>query len=166
MVLVKLHEIAALPLTASTLLAQETGACVKAMYCVIILLLFVDAHKGLCILQAHNVQLGLAEMTVVACTATLAAVGAAAIPSAGLVTMLMVMQAVSLDQFASDLAVILAIDWLLDRCRTAVNVLGDAFGVVVIDSLCKQDDSRTQHSQASSIPLARNVSGVTQLEMC
>ncbi|KAA6416516.1 MAG: dicarboxylate amino acid cation sodium transporter [Trebouxia sp. A1-2] len=125
-----------------------------------------EATTVIFIAQAHNVQLGLAEMTVVACTATLAAVGAAAIPSAGLVTMLMVMQAVSLDQFASDLAVILAIDWLLDRCRTAVNVLGDAFGVVVIDSLCKQDDSRTQHSQASSIPLARNVSGVTQLEMC
>ena len=117
-------------------------------------------------MQAHNVQLGLAEMTVVACTATLAAVGAAAIPSAGLVTMLMVMQAVSLDQSASDLAVILATDWLLDRCRTAVNVLGNAFGVVVVDSLCKQDDKRTQHSEASSRPLASNVSGVTQLEMC
>ena len=117
-------------------------------------------------LQAHNVQLGLAEMTVVACTATLAAVGAAAIPSAGLVTMLMVMQAVSLDQFASDLAVILAIDWLLDRCRTAVNVLGDAFGVVVIDSLCKQDDSQAQHSEATSRPLSGGTSGVTQLEMC
>ena len=105
-------------------------------------------------------------MTVVACTATLAAVGAAAIPSAGLVTMLMVMQAVSLDQFASDLAVILAIDWLLDRCRTAVNVLGDAFGVVVIDSLCKQDDSQTQHSEATSRPHSGGTSGVTQLEMC
>lgn len=90
------------------------------------------------VMQAHNIQLGLADMTVVACTATLAAVGAAAIPSAGLVTMLMVMQAVSLDQFAADLAVILAVDWLLDRCRTAINVLGDAFGVVLIDHACRQ----------------------------
>ena len=89
-------------------------------------------------MQAHNIQLGLADMTVVACTATLAAVGAAAIPSAGLVTMLMVMQAVSLDQFAADLAVILAVDWLLDRFRTAINVLGDAFGVVLIDHACRQ----------------------------
>lgn len=93
-------------------------------------------------------------MTVVACTATLAAVGAAAIPSAGLVTMLMVMQAVSLDQFASDLAVILAVDWLLDRCRTAINVLGDAFGVVLIDHMCRQQqkmgvdhDERTSESR-------------------
>lgn len=42
--------------------------------------------------QAHGVSLGLAQTLVVACTSTLAAVGAAAIPSAGLVTMLMVLQ--------------------------------------------------------------------------
>ena len=42
--------------------------------------------------QAHGVELGLAGTVVVACTATLAAIGAAAIPSAGLVTMLMVLQ--------------------------------------------------------------------------
>lgn len=42
--------------------------------------------------QAHGVRLGLAQTLVVACTSTLAAVGAAAIPSAGLVTMLMVLQ--------------------------------------------------------------------------
>ena len=45
--------------------------------------------------QAHGVELGLAGTVVVACTATLAAVGAAAIPSAGLVTMLMVLQVIS-----------------------------------------------------------------------
>ncbi len=46
-------------------------------------------------LQAHGVALGLAGTIVVACTATLAAIGAAAIPSAGLVTMLMVLQVVT-----------------------------------------------------------------------
>lgn len=44
------------------------------------------------VLQAHGVPLGAAGTLVVACTATLAAIGAAAIPSAGLVTMLMVLQ--------------------------------------------------------------------------
>ena len=92
-------------------------------------------------------------MTVVACTATLAAVGAAAIPSAGLVTMLMVMQAVSLDQFASDLAVILAIDWLLDRCRTAVNILGDALGVVLVDRLCTIDSDNKEPSHTAQVHL-------------
>ena len=47
------------------------------------------------------------------------------------------MQAVSLDQYAGDLAVILAIDWLLDRCRTAINLLGDSYGVLVVDHLVK-----------------------------
>ncbi len=47
------------------------------------------------------------------------------------------LQAVSLDRFAADLAVILALDWLLDRCRTAINLLGDAFGVVLIDHLAR-----------------------------
>lgn len=46
-------------------------------------------------------RLGLAELLVVAFTASLAAVGAPAIPSAGLVTMLIVLQAVSLDQYAA-----------------------------------------------------------------
>lgn len=47
------------------------------------------------------------------------------------------LQAVSLDRYASDLAVILAIDWLLDRCRTAVNLLGDSYGVLVVDHLVR-----------------------------
>ena len=62
----------------------------------------------------------------------------------------MQMQAVSLDRFAADLAVILALDWLLDRCRTAINLLGDAFGVVLIDHLACQtgiSQSSTQYSQ-------------------
>jgi Na+/H+-dicarboxylate symporter len=51
------------------------------------------------------------------------------------------LQAVSLDRFAADLAVILALDWLLDRCRTAVNLLGDAFGVVMIDHLSRRSSA-------------------------
>ena len=46
-------------------------------------------------------------------------------------------QAASLDRFAGDLAIILALDWLLDRCRTAINLLGDAYGVVLVDHLMR-----------------------------
>lgn len=60
-------------------------------------------------------------------------------------------QAVSLDRFAADLAVILALDWLLDRCRTAVNLLGDAFGVVLIDHLTRHQNAPGDgHSQPYS----------------
>eukprot|EP00884_Botryococcus_braunii_P019438 jgi/Botrbrau1/6178/Bobra.0344s0018.1 len=96
-----------------------------------------EATTVIFIAQAHGVELGPLETLIVACTATLAAVGAAAIPSAGLVTMIMVLQAVSLDRFAGDLAVILAVDWLLDRCRTAVNVMGDAFAALIVDHLAR-----------------------------
>ncbi|KXZ54628.1 hypothetical protein GPECTOR_4g693 [Gonium pectorale] len=96
-----------------------------------------EAVTVIFIAQAHGVVLGAAGTVIVALTATLAAVGAAGIPSAGLVTMLMVLQAVELDQFAGDIAIILAVDWFLDRCRTVVNVLGDSFGTaspwVIID---------------------------------
>ena len=88
--------------------------------------------------QAHGVALGAGGVAVVAVTATLAAVGAAAIPSAGLVTMLMCLQAVGLGQLSGDLALILSLDWLLDRCRTTVNLLGDVFGAVVVDALCSR----------------------------
>ncbi|GLC48509.1 hypothetical protein PLESTB_000105800 [Pleodorina starrii] len=92
-----------------------------------------EAVTVIFIAQAHGVELGAAGTVIVALTATLAAVGAAGIPSAGLVTMLMVLQAVDLEQFAGDIAIILAVDWFLDRCRTVVNVLGDSFGTVIID---------------------------------
>jgi Na+/H+-dicarboxylate symporter len=63
------------------------------------------------------------------------------------------MQAVSLDRFAADLAVILALDWLLDRCRTAINLLGDAFGVVLIDHLTRHASAPTGSTQYSQLEL-------------
>jgi Na+/H+-dicarboxylate symporter len=60
-------------------------------------------------------------------------------------------QAVSLDRFAGDLAIILALDWLLDRCRTVINLLGDSFGVMLIHHLTGQDDAP---SGGSSQPYA------------
>jgi len=66
-------------------------------------------------------------------TATVAAVGAAGIPEAGLVTMVIVLQAVNLP--LEGVSLILVIDWFLDRCRTTVNVWGDAVGAAVMDRL-------------------------------
>ena len=58
--------------------------------------------------------------------------GAAGIPEAGLVTMLIVLNAVGLP--VEYLALILSVDWLLDRFRTAVNTFGDACGAAIIDT--------------------------------
>ena len=78
-----------------------------------------------------------AQVAVVALTATVAAVGAAAIPSAGLVTMVLVLQSVGMAEYAGDVALVMTIDWFLDRCRTVVNVAGDAFGCVIVDHMAK-----------------------------
>ncbi len=67
----------------------------------------------------------------VAVTATLAAIGAAGIPEAGLITMLIVFNAVKLPP--EYIALILPVDWFLDRFRTAVNCFGDSVGAAVVD---------------------------------
>ena len=71
------------------------------------------------------------KQVVIAVTATLAAVGAAGIPEAGLVTLLIVLNAVGLP--LELIGLILPIDWLLDRFRTAVNVFGDSAGSAIVD---------------------------------
>ena len=66
-----------------------------------------------------------------AITATLAAIGAAGIPEAGLVTLIIVLNAVGLP--VESVGLILSVDWLLDRFRTAVNAFGDSIGSAVVD---------------------------------
>lgn len=78
-----------------------------------------------------GIDLGLWEQVIVAVTATLAAIGAAGIPEAALVTMLIVLNAVGLP--LEYMGLILSVDWLLDRFRTAVNVYGDSIGAAVVE---------------------------------
>lgn len=90
-----------------------------------------EAVAVLFIAQTLGIELSGAQQLVVLITATLAAVGAAAIPEAGLVTMVIVLGAVGLP--AEAVGLLLSIDWLLDRFRTSVNVWGDSVGAAIID---------------------------------
>ncbi|MFQ5481178.1 MAG: dicarboxylate/amino acid:cation symporter [Nitrospinaceae bacterium] len=90
-----------------------------------------EAVAAMFIAQMYGIPLGPGEQMVVFLTATLAAVGAAGIPEAGLVTMVMVLQSVGLP--LDGIAMLLAIDWFLDRCRTMVNVWGDSVGAAVVE---------------------------------
>lgn len=92
-----------------------------------------EAVAAMFIAQSYGIELSFAQMIIVVLTATLAGVGAAGIPEAGLVTMVIVLKAVGLP--LEGVALILVIDWFLDRCRTTVNVWGDAVGAAVIDKL-------------------------------
>ena len=91
-----------------------------------------EAVAVLFIAQASGVELGFGQQALVALTATLASVGAAGIPQAGLVTMVIVLNAVGLP--LDGIALILAVDWFLDRCRTTVNVWGDASAAAFVDA--------------------------------
>ncbi|MBN1592625.1 MAG: dicarboxylate/amino acid:cation symporter [Candidatus Coatesbacteria bacterium] len=90
-----------------------------------------EAVAAIFIAQIYGIQLGMGHLIIIFLTATLAAIGAAAIPQAGLVTMIIVLRAVNLP--IEGISLILVIDWFLDRCRTTVNVWGDAVGAAVIE---------------------------------
>jgi len=90
-----------------------------------------EAVAVIFIAQSIGMGLTAGQLLIIFLTATLAAVGAAGIPSAGLVTMVLVLNAAGVPM--SGIGAILAIDWFLDRLRTTVNVYGDTIGAAVID---------------------------------
>jgi proton glutamate symport protein len=90
-----------------------------------------EAVAVLFIAQVYGLDLSLAQQAVVAITALLASVGAAGIPHAGMVMMVVVLNAVGLP--TSAVALILAVDRILDMCRTTVNVWSDSIAAAVVD---------------------------------
>lgn len=74
--------------------------------------------------QLHMVDLSLAQQMTIVLTATLASIGSAAVPSAGLVMLMIVLISVGLNP--AWIAIIFPVDRILDMCRTVVNVTGDA----------------------------------------
>lgn len=95
-----------------------------------------ESVAAIFIAQMVGIHLGFGEQVLVFLTATLAAIGAAGIPEAGLVTMVIVLQAVGLP--LEGIGMLLSIDWFLDRLRTATNVWGDSIGAAVVDTLEKK----------------------------
>uniref|UniRef100_A0A8C6KIZ0 Amino acid transporter n=1 Tax=Nothobranchius furzeri TaxID=105023 RepID=A0A8C6KIZ0_NOTFU len=96
-----------------------------------------EAVAAIFIAQMNDIALDAGQIITVSMTATLASVGAASIPSAGLVTMLLILTAVGLP--TQDISLLIAVDWLLDRMRTSINVVGDSFGAGIVDHLSKAE---------------------------
>jgi solute carrier family 1 (neuronal/epithelial high affinity glutamate transporter), member 1 len=94
-----------------------------------------ESVAAIFIAQVVGVDLTMGQQAMIFLTATLAAIGAAGIPQAGLVTLVIVLKAVGLP--LEGIGLILAVDWLLDRFRTTVNVWGDACGAAIIDRRVK-----------------------------
>uniref|UniRef100_K7E249 Amino acid transporter n=1 Tax=Monodelphis domestica TaxID=13616 RepID=K7E249_MONDO len=117
-----------------------------------------EAVAAIFIAQMNGVVLDGGQIVTVSLTATLASVGAASIPSAGLVTMLLILTAVGLP--TQDISLLVAVDWLLDRMRTSVNVVGDSFGAGIVYHLSKAelDSIDSQHRGHEDIEMTKTQS--------
>jgi len=91
-----------------------------------------EAVAVLFIAQVYGIDLTIAQQGLIALTALLASVGAAGIPHAGMVMMVVVLNAVGLP--TSAVALILAVDRILDMLRTTVNVWSDSVAAAVVDA--------------------------------
>lgn len=85
------------------------------------------------IAQVYGIDLNFMQQAMIVLTATLSSIGAAAVPGAGVVTLIIVLEQAGLP--AAGIALILAPDRLLDMCRTVVNVTGDAVVCLSIERL-------------------------------
>ncbi len=105
-----------------------------------------EAVACLFIAQAMGIELSLSAQIVVFFTAALAAIGAASIPSAGLITLAIVLTAVNLP--LEGIGFLLAFDRPLDMCRTIVNVWGDLVGCAILEESAAQPGSgKTQKKE-------------------
>ncbi|KAB8321075.1 dicarboxylate/amino acid:cation symporter [Tolypothrix campylonemoides VB511288] len=90
-----------------------------------------EAMSALFISQVIGQNLSIPQQFVVILTSIFASVGAAGIPEAGLVTMTLVFTSVGLP--TQYIALLITVDWFLDRCRTVINVMGDMTVSALLD---------------------------------
>jgi proton glutamate symport protein len=82
------------------------------------------------IAQAFGIPLDWGDQLTIVLTATLASIGSAGVPGAGMVMLVVVLESVGLDP--AGIALIMAVDRILDMARTVVNVSGDAMVAVLV----------------------------------
>ncbi|KAM9017504.1 neutral amino acid transporter A isoform 2-T2 [Ara ararauna] len=89
------------------------------------------------IAQLNNVDLNAGQIFTILVTATASSVGAAGIPAGGVLTIAIILEAIGLP--TNDLSLILAVDWIVDRTTTVVNVEGDALGAGILNYLNEKE---------------------------
>lgn len=101
-----------------------------------------QAVAAVFIAQVYNMNLDLGQQVTIVLTATLASIGTAAVPGAGVVMLVIVLKAIEVPE--QGIALILGVDRLLDMCRTVANITGDAtVAMIVAKSVGKLSDPDT-----------------------
>uniref|UniRef100_T1JAH2 Amino acid transporter n=1 Tax=Strigamia maritima TaxID=126957 RepID=T1JAH2_STRMM len=94
-----------------------------------------EAAAPLFIAQVRKIEVPFLELLLMSLTALLASIGAAGIPQAGLVIMVIVFEIIGINP--EDISYIIMVDWLLDRFRTMTNITSDSVGAAVVYELSK-----------------------------
>ncbi|KAM9213833.1 excitatory amino acid transporter 1 isoform 3-T3 [Leptosomus discolor] len=108
-----------------------------------------EALAAIFIAQVNNFDLNFGQIITISITATAASIGAAGIPQAGLVTMVIVLTSVGLP--TDDITLIIAVDWFLDRLRTTTNVLGDSIGAGIVEHLSRHELKNRDAEMGNSV---------------
>ncbi|XP_071346387.1 excitatory amino acid transporter 1-like [Trachinotus anak] len=107
-----------------------------------------EAVAALFIAEVNNIDFNLGQIIVLSLIVTAVSCGSAGIPQAGTVSMVIVLSSTGLP--TEDISLLLIVDWILDRLRTATNVLGDCIGVAVVQHL-------SRHELQSSRPVEQHL---------
>ncbi|KAG7492839.1 hypothetical protein MATL_G00019010 [Megalops atlanticus] len=89
------------------------------------------------IAQLNNTELNAGQIFTILVTATASSVGAAGIPAGGIITIAIILEAIGLP--TNDLSLMLAVDWIVDRTTTVVNVEGDALGAGILHHINEKE---------------------------
>ncbi len=101
-------------------------------------------YQGVCaifIATCYGVDLTLGQMVTIVLTATLASIGTAGVPGAGMVMLAMVLQSVGLP--VEGIALVAGVDRIFDMGRTTVNITGDAACSIIISRLESKKEAKT-----------------------